>query len=462
MSALPQTSSELLRLVERSGLITPEDIEQRSSGQQPPTEAVACARWLIQKGLLTTFQADQLLQGKSRGFFLGNYRVLERLGGGATAGVFLCEHQHMKHRVAVKVLCALRLNEDARILDRFRREARMAAAVSHPHIVRTIDFDEDDGRHFLVMEYVEGVTLDTWMKNNPKAPLRVYVHFLLHAALGLQHIHEAGLIHRDLKPGNLLLDKQGTVKILDLGLAKFTDDSMQDGLSAVQGKNIMGTVDFMSPEQADGSQELDIRSDIYGLGATLYFLLTGGQVPFPAGTLGAKLIAIQFQQPKPVREFRPDADPLLQKIVERMMAKDPAKRFQSPEEAIAILHGWLNRPTNKSMTVKAGSAKAPVKTMQVKAGPVRTGRAALDETKEGKRTALSAPMVKPARPKTPTKGMPARPTPAKTPPARPARDGALRWALRAGACLLVLGALFVFKPWNLGHKATAQAASASP
>lgn len=422
MPALPQTSDELLRLLDRSGLIPLERIRYKLDGKKPPQQALPFAKWMVKSGLLTTFQADQLMQGKSRGFDLGNYRVLKRLGGGATAGVFLCEHKVMLHRAAVKVLSQQLIDNDVNMLARFRREARAAAALSHPNIVRTIDLDEDAGRHFLVMEYVEGVTLDQWMKKNVNAPLRVFVHFILQAAQGLQHIHESGLIHRDLKPCNLLLDRQGVVKILDLGLAKFTDDR-QDGLSKLQGANIMGTVDFMSPEQSEGMAEIDIRADIYSLGTTLYFLLTGGQVPFAGATLGAKMIAMQFQKPKPIREFRPDVDPLVEKIVDRMMAKEPAKRFQTPHEAVAVLQGWLNRTGRKPSAAKAKAAAIKTK----KPTPVETVPVVEENARPAKRT----------------------------------RRRAVTWSLRAAAFLLVVGSLFLVKPWSAGHRATAQAPNQS-
>jgi eukaryotic-like serine/threonine-protein kinase len=425
VAAVPQNSNELLNLIDRSGLIPLDRIRERLSGQAPPATAVSFAKWLVQGGMLTNYQAEQFLNGKSRGFYLGNYRVLERLGGGATAGVFLCEHRVMNHRVAVKVLDQQLLLQDANTLLRFRREARAAAALSHPNIVRTLDFDEDAGRHFLVMEYVEGVTLDQWMKRNPKAPPRAFVNFILQAALGLHHIHRARLIHRDLKPGNLLLDKQGTVKILDLGLAKFTEDN-QDVLSHMQGASIIGTVDFMSPEQAEGGRELDVRADIYSLGATLYYLLTGGQIPFPMATLGAKLIAIQFEKPRPLRDCRPDLDPKLAAIVERMMAKNREHRFESPKDLILALEGWMNG---------AGS--------NVKKAPV------------------SAKKVRTAKPKPELEAVVTAEPFGGADEVNESSGRWLIWSLRAAAFALLLTVLVLWKPWNSGHKAAAQGPSPS-
>ena len=415
MTALPQSADDLLRLVARSGLVPIEKIQAELVGQHAPDAALPFAKWLVQNGHLTTFQADQLLQGKSRGFFLGNYRVLQRLGSGGTAGVFLCEHKAMRHRAAVKVLSAELVQDEAHLL-RFRREAQTAAALNHPNIVRTLDFDEDNGRHFLVMEYVEGETLDQWMKRHPTASLRVYVHLIMQAVLGLQHVHESGLIHRDLKPSNLLLDRQGTVKILDLGLAKFTDDR-HDPLTQLHGAHFAGTVDFMSPEQADGRTDIDIRGDIFSLGSTLYYLLTGGQVPFPGSSLGNRLLAIQSQNPRPIREFKPEIDPLLEKIVERMMAKDPAKRFQSPQEAYVILKGWLNRSTK--MKIDGATPVQPRPKPPARVKPVAKDNA------RALRVAVEAASVKPSH------------------------RAIWTWSLSAAALIVVVGVLLVFKPWNL-------------
>jgi eukaryotic-like serine/threonine-protein kinase len=424
--AQPQTAEEFLRLIERSGLMSSEAVQQKLAGKQLPKEPVPLAKMLVKGGVLTTFQADQLLQGRTRGFFLGNYRVLQHLGGGATAGVFLCEHRVMRNRVAVKVLSQNLVNEDENNVQRFRREAQAAAALSHPNIVRTIDFDEDNGRYFLVMEHVEGVTLDQWLKRHPTAPVRTLVQFILQAALGLQHIHLSGLIHRDLKPNNLFLDKQGTVKILDLGLAKFTDDR-NDSLSRLQGSHIRGTVDFMSPEQADGSVEVDIRADIYSLGATLYYMLTGGHVPFEAESIGAKMIAIQLQEPKPIREFNPHVDPALQKLVEKMMAKDADKRFQLPKDVIEALQGWVSRSSKKMQAVKDGPPSIKI----------------------AKPSALKAPIAQAAKPDA-EKHIPLT------------HKKWFAWALRLTALIIIVSGLAIIKPWGSNNKATAQTPPAAP
>ncbi len=399
----------MLRLIERSEIVPLEKISACLNGQKPSSRPLEFARWLIKRGLITAFQAEQLMLGKSRGFFLGPYCVLEKLGDGATSDVFLCEHRHTGARVAIKVLSQQLASTNAGVLQRFRREARAAAALDHPNIVRTIDFDTADGQHFLVMEYVPGVTLDKWLKINPTALVCAHVRFILQASVGLQRLHESSVIHRDLKPTNLLLDRQGTVKILDLGLARFTDNR-HDGLSTLEGANVMGTIDFMSPEQTNGHAKLDIRTDIFSLGATLYYLLTRGQVPFPAGGFGAKMIAIQLKQPKPISEFRPDVDPQLIKIVGRMMEKDPAKRFQTPKDLAAVLQDWLDR---------------------------------LDQKNDGRGEEAGSKTIPPAGGWLANKRL------------------AMKWVFRVIVFLFVVWALVLFKPWNSRHRAAANAATAT-
>jgi serine/threonine protein kinase len=296
---------------------------------------------LVGDGLLTRFQAGQLLQGKWRNFILsGKYKVLGPLGAGGMGYVYLCEHQIMRRRVAIKVLPPS--SSDSASLQRFHREARAVAQLKHTNIVGGYDIDRDGKRHFLVMEYVDGSTFQTIVKaHGPLTPLRA-AHYIHQAALGLQHAHEAGLVHRDIKPSNLLLDRTGMVKILDLGLARFFHDETDD-LSKRYSGGPVGTMDYMAPEQALNSHLADIRSDIYSLGATFYFLLAGHS-PFQDGNALQKLIRHQFAPPQPIREIRPDVPEELDAIVGRMMAKDPAARYQTPAEVAEALVPWIQTP----------------------------------------------------------------------------------------------------------------------
>lgn len=360
---LLQTCDDFVRTVRKSGLLADEQLDQFLNRPNVPEEPLALAKAMIAEDLITGFQAEQLLQGKSRGFNMGRYRILKRLGGGSTGTVFLCEHLVMHHRVALKVLSREWMDHEPTALARFRREARSASALQHPNIVKTIDLDQDDERHYLVMEYVEGVALDVLLKHKKQLPIRETVGFIIQALQGLQHIHECGMIHRDLKPGNLLLDHEGIVKILDLGLARFTDHRAEN-LTVQQGSLIMGTVDFMSPEQAASNGPIDIRSDIYSLGATLYMLLTGKAV-VPDGTTASKILALQFHPPRPIPTLRPEVDGKLDAIIGRMIAKNPALRPQTPREAINALTEWLKSASTPQIVNGSRSQDHPHRMLPV-------------------------------------------------------------------------------------------------
>lgn len=360
---LLQTCDDFVRTVRKSGLLADEQIEHFLNRPKVPDSPLALAKAMIAADLITGFQAEQLLQGKSRGFDIGRYRILKRLGGGSTGTVFLCEHLIMHHRVALKILSREWMDHEPTALARFRREARSASALQHPNIVKTIDLDQDGDRHYLVMEYVEGVALDVLLKHKKTLPIRETVGFVIQALQGLQHIHECGMIHRDLKPGNLLLDHDGLVKILDLGLARFTDHRAEN-LTIQQGSLIVGTVDFMSPEQAGASSQIDIRSDVYSLGATLYMLLTGKTV-VPEGTTSSKILALQFHPPKPIQLLRPEVDGKLDAIIGRMIAKNPALRPQAPREAISALNEWLRTASTPQIVNGSPSQDNPHRMLPV-------------------------------------------------------------------------------------------------
>jgi serine/threonine protein kinase len=373
--AVVATRDELLALVRKSQLVAPARLEAfLHDCPALPDDPLPLAGALRKAGLLTRYQADHLLRGCYKGFDLGKYRILQAVGSGAMGLVYLCEHRAMGHRVAVKVLPKRAIQQDALALARFKREARAAAALSHPNIVRTLDIDEANGYHFLVMEYVEGRTLLDLVEAEGPLPVESAVRYAIQTALGLQHIGESGLVHRDLKPANLLLDKTGTIKIHDLGLALFTDDRRDNLTQNANAGTILGTVDFLSPEQATHSSDVDIRTDIYGLGATLYFVLAG-QAPFGDLPLTRKLLAVHTVEPKPLGDHSPRIPPALSKVVARMMAKDAADRYQTPLEAAHALAPFLPVPIDlpplddaPGPTTKKATGRAPLDTSKVRAG----------------------------------------------------------------------------------------------
>jgi serine/threonine protein kinase len=340
----PATNEQFLELVRKSGLVEEKALAAftASPGTPPPANPKELARALIREGLLTRFQADQLVAGKSKGFVLaGKYKLLEHLGSGGMGSVYLCEHISMRRQVAIKVLPLAHAN-DPSYLERFYREARAVAALDHPNIVRAHDIDRDGKLHFLVMEYVDGSSLqDVVSRFGPLEPLRA-AHYMSQAAWGLQHAHEAGLVHRDIKPGNLIVDRTGTVKLLDMGLARFFHDN-DDNLSKRFDETVLGTSDYLAPEQTLDSN-VDIRADIYSLGATFYYCLTG-QTLFGEGKVAQKLIWHQTRQPKPIRSLRPEVPETLAELLEqKMLAKDPAARFQVPVEICHALAPLTQEP----------------------------------------------------------------------------------------------------------------------
>jgi eukaryotic-like serine/threonine-protein kinase len=334
-----------LDLVVRSGLIAKERLHEtlvawERAGDTPPNDADAVARRLVETGLITRWQADKLLDGRHRGFYLGKYKLLDHLGDGGMSSVYLAEHVLMERHVAIKVLPADRVG-DSTYLARFYREARAAAALDHRNIVRAYDVDNDGDTHYLVMEYVAGRDLFRMVHDNGPMAFVAAAECIRQAAEGLAHAHDAGLIHRDVKPANLLVDDRGVVKVLDLGLARFARD---DGASLTLSfdENVLGTADYLAPEQAVDSHGVDGRADIYGLGCSFYYLLAG-HPPFQGGTVAQRLIRHEKEPPPDLRRLRSDVPPELVAVCMKMMAKRPEDRFESMAEVAAALSAWLNQ-----------------------------------------------------------------------------------------------------------------------
>jgi formylglycine-generating enzyme required for sulfatase activity/tRNA A-37 threonylcarbamoyl transferase component Bud32 len=280
------------------------------------------------------------------------YRVLCLLGRGGMGTVYLAEHRHMARLVALKMIKPSLL-EDAAAVQRFRQEVRTVGRLAHSNIVHAHDAEEAAGRHFLVMEYVEGTSLAEWLDRDGRLPVAEACACARQAALALQYAHEEGVVHRDVKPHNLMRTADGTVKVLDFGLARvLREQAALPGQSTGAG-TVMGTADYIAPEQAQDSRQADIRADVYSLGCTLYHLLSG-RVPFPGGGPFVKILQHLGNDPEPLSRLRPDLPAGLVRVVETMMAKRPADRYQTPAEVAAALEPFARTSREDSGAPIAG------------------------------------------------------------------------------------------------------------
>ncbi len=304
------------------------------------------SRALIKAGKLTAYQAAAVYQKKSRGLLIGNYLTLDKLGQGGMGVVFKARHRLLGRVGALKMLPPSFARDKSAVM-RFRREVEAAGRLKHPNVVAAIDADEDRGVHFLVMDYVAGHDLDKVVRERGRMPVLQAIDCLIQAARGLEAAHGQGIIHRDIKPGNLMLDDAGTVRVLDLGLARIVEAGNPFSKTAAgrltESGMYMGTIDFMAPEQAEDSHRVDHKADIYSLGCTLFYLLTGRE-PFPGETVLKRLMA-HMERPAPsLRLVRPDVPHALDEAYEKMMAKRPADRPASMTELLSLLETARNAP----------------------------------------------------------------------------------------------------------------------
>jgi serine/threonine-protein kinase len=320
-----------------------DDLQRKIQGRAVAARAVADK--LIEKGWLTAYQVERLLNGRGNELVLGPYVVLDGLGKGGMGEVVKARHRILGRIDALKTIRSDSLQSEAlvrRFVRRFVREAQAAARLRHANVVQVYGADQAGEVHYLALEYVEGTDLSALVDRDGPFPISVACEYVRQAALGLQHIHEAGLVHRDIKPSNLLLQpaaagKSAVVKVLDLGLARFEAGAANDGAGRLTGSGaVIGTPDFLAPEQTVNAHGVDARADLYSLGCSLYFLLTG-EVPFPGGMLIHKVVAHQMHQPEAVEKLRPDTPREVAAIIRKLMAKNPEERFQSAAEVITAL-----------------------------------------------------------------------------------------------------------------------------
>jgi putative two-component system response regulator len=357
-------NSELIKEMLQSALVLGEDWHQISDEVRnkilQARDEESALKLLVEHGLLTPYQCDRIRAGTTYGLVLGNYRVLERIGAGGMGVVFRGEHTLLRRGVAIKVL-PLSRDQDPRLLLRFRAEMRVVAALQHPHIVAATDAGHISSLepnlpvlHYLVMEYVPGQNLEQLVEaTGPIEPAKAceYIHQIA-GALAEAHTHN--LVHRDIKPSNILVTDKGVAKLLDFGLAQnFQNQLTEPG-------SLLGTVDYMAPEQAHDPRNVDIRADIFGLGGTLYWCLTGCN-PFSAqGTVAEQLNRRMNEPPPSVRVKRPEVSADLDAVIARMMANRADDRFQTPQAVMRALapHVRVQRSTRVETPASGGISEA--------------------------------------------------------------------------------------------------------
>jgi len=331
------TTADLLDVLRQGPYLEPEQLDELTRQIAPRCPGVReLAKELVDRGWLTPWQINQLAKGKGEDLLLGQFLLLTPLGEGGMGQVFKARQRRLGRLSALKIVRKECLASPAAV-QRFRREAQAAARLDHPNIVRVYDADEVKGTHLLAMEYIDGVDLSKLVKKDGPRPVVEACQFIRQAALGLQHAHERGMVHRDIKPSNLMCTKQGTIKILDMGLARLDQSSPETDAGPLTATGaVMGTPDYLAPEQARNARQVDIRADIYSLGCTLYYLLTG-RPPFQSESLTEKLLQHQMDEPPAVEKVRPGLPAGLPAIIRKMMAKKPDDRFATPGAVAAAL-----------------------------------------------------------------------------------------------------------------------------
>ncbi|QVL32545.1 serine/threonine protein kinase [Telmatocola sphagniphila] len=382
---------DLLTFLRKNLFLTAPQLEILEQDKSRDLDPSALIEHLAELGYITSYQREQILQGDAHKLLIGAYRLIEPLGEGGMGMVFRAWQPRLERMVAIKLIRPQVLAAKPEVLTRFHREAKAIAQLNHPNIVTLYDADELEGVHFIAMEYVDGLTLEKMVRSNGPLSIKQACEYIRQCALGLQHAAECGLVHRDIKPSNILVTQKnnasakrssanlrrptlvtmrdrdlnfrrsttdsssnnwGTIKILDMGLARL-NETIEDKTGhtpLTRAGALLGTPDFISPEQARDASSVDIRSDLYSLGCTFYYILTG-RPPFPGGTDVQKILRHQTDTPVPLEEMRPNIPMPVVTITRRLLMKRPDDRFSSPKQLSDLLDQYLNGKDN-SLSVK--------------------------------------------------------------------------------------------------------------
>jgi serine/threonine protein kinase len=332
------TAQKFVESLSAHSILSGDEVSSLRAQLTPATlagDAETLAKELIRQGKLTKYQAANIYQGRGKGLVFGEYIVLDKLGAGGMGQVFKAQHRKMKRLVALKVLPP-HATTSSRNVKRFYQEVEVAAKLTHPNIVTAFDAGESHGLHFLVMEYVDGQDLSSYVSKHGTLSVEQAINCMLYAAKALEYAHGRGIIHRDIKPSNLLLDRRGTVKILDMGLARTIDNDTPGAVELTETGQVLGTVDYMAPEQAANTRLADARADIYSLGCALFRVLIG-RPPYAGETSIEKILAHREQLIPSLRALRPEVPAALDRLFQQMLAKSPVQRIQSMSEVVKAL-----------------------------------------------------------------------------------------------------------------------------
>jgi serine/threonine protein kinase len=335
------TVEDFLKTVLRSGVLEREQLCKAMRVVRPDQrqDAETLADYLVDSGALSRFQADKLLQGMAVGLVLGPFHVLAPIGKGGMGTVYLARDSRSQLLVALKVLPPKRAREEERLLFRFRREMEMCQRVAHPHLAYTYDVGVCQGVYYIALEYIPGKTLYRLVTEEGPLAVPRAARLFSEVASALDHAHNQGLIHRDMKPSNIVITPHDHAKVLDLGLALVQGEAPVDR-EVVGGRGyVVGTMDYIAPEQTENAAKVDPRSDIYSMGCALYFSVTG-QPPFPGGTPMEKIERHRNAEPTPVPQINTAVPPGFIGLMRKMMAKNPDNRFVTAAEVREKLLAW--------------------------------------------------------------------------------------------------------------------------
>lgn len=353
-----QTRSELIDALKSSGLFAAEQLAAMCRELDSSNDLRTAMRFLIESGRLTMYQLRKVVNGKAGELLLGDFVISAKLGEGGMGKVYRARHKRLGREVALKVIRPHLLANPV-IRGRYEREVKAASALRHPNIVAVEDAGESDGKTWLALEFVNGLDLSRLVRDHGLLAVPEACEYIRQAALGLQHAHDLGFVHRDIKPSNIIVSGERhvaesrtpcRVKILDMGLVRGGFDDGDGGLDLTRAGTVVGTPDYMAPEQARNSSTVDHRADLYALGCSFYLLLTG-KPPFPTGTAIDKLLKHQTEPPRPLQAERPDVPTGLAAVVAKLLAKKPEQRFGTATAVADALLPFAQGAANRASVV---------------------------------------------------------------------------------------------------------------